>query len=230
MNDTFRKWDEVYSRTYMTNWYPNEDIIRFCSRLIQKRLTYDRYQVHRHVQDVLDLGCGNGRHALYFARQGFNASGIDISPQAIEWARDWAEREMVAVNFRVGDVTQLPYADDSFDVIVSHGVLDHMLMSDAKATAKEAARVLRPGGLFYLDLRSADDLECGMGEEVAPHTFVVPDGFEEGLAQHFFDQAELQDLIAGLFEPLYIETHDTRLAPDFKQMIARWIVALQRPL
>ena len=229
MNDTFQKWDEVYSQTYMTNWYPNEDIIRFCSRLIQKRLTYDRYHVHRQVRDVLDLGCGNGRHAIYFARQGFTASGIDISPQAIEWARDWAQREDVAAEFRVGDVTALPYADRSFDVIVSHGVLDHMLMPDAKTTAKEVARVLRPGGLFYLDLRSADDFECGVGEQVAPHTFVVADGFEAGLAQHFFDEAELHELIDGLFEPVYIETHDTRLAPDFKQMIARWIVALQRP-
>ncbi len=54
-------------------------------------------------------------------------------------------------------------------------------------------------GLFYLDLRSADDFECGVGEEVAPHTFVVPDGFEAGLAQHFFDEAELHELIDGLF-------------------------------
>jgi|SRR5438477_5299123 len=229
MNDTFRKWDEVYSQTHMTNWYPNEDIIRFCSRLIQKRLTYDRYEVHRQVGDVLDLGCGNGRHAIYFARQGFKASGIDISPQAIEWARDWAHRENVVADFRVGDVTALPYGDRSFDVIVSHGVLDHMPMADAKKTAREAARVLRPGGLCYLDLRSADDFECGVGEEVAPHTFVVGEGFEAGLVQHFFDKSEVDELIEGLFEPVYIETHDTRLAPDFRQMIARWILALRRP-
>lgn len=223
-----KNWDTVYSQNFMTMWYPNEDIIRFCARLIQKRLTHDRFEVKRKVERVLDLGCGNGRHAMYFAREGFQAAGIDISATAIEWAKDWASREGFQIDFRVGDITQLPYEDQSFDVVVSHGVLDHILMEDAKRAVSEVARIIKPGGLFYCDLKSADDAEFGVGEQAGTNTFVVSNGFEKGLVQHFFALSEVNELMNGLFRPLYIESHDYRLPPDFKRMIARWIVASER--
>ena len=221
-------WDTVYSTNFMTMWYPNEDIIRFCARLIQKRLTWDRVEVKRNIRRVLDLGCGNGRHAVYFAREGFEASGIDISVTAIDWAKDWAKREGLEIDFRVGDITELPFADETFDAVVSHGVLDHIRMADAKKTIAEVARVLTPGGLLYVDLKSADDAEFGIGDLAEKNTFVVNHGYEKGLVQHFFTLEEVHELMDDKFRPLYIETHDQRLAPDFKRMIARWVVAAER--
>src|SRR5215212_2949353 len=228
MSTTNKNWDTVYSRNFMTNWYPNENIIRFCARLIQKRLTYDKLEIKRPVKRVLDLGCGNGRHAIYFAREGMEACGIDISLTAIEWAQDWARRESLEVDFRVGNIAQLPYPDQYFDVVVSHGVLDHISMDDAKQAVAEVARVLTTGGLFYCDLKSADDSEFGVGEEAGANTFVVTDGFEKGLIQHFFTLDEIHELIGQSFRTIYIETQDHRLAPDFTRMIARWIIAAER--
>ena len=209
-------------------WYPNEDIIRFCARLIQKRLTHDRVEVKRKVERVLDLGCGNGRHAIYFAREGFTAAGIDISETAVEWARQWAQREGLEVDFRVGDISKLPYENQSFDVVVSHGVLDHITMRQAQLAMKEAERVLTPGGLFYFDLKSADDSEFGQGEQSERNTFVINDGFEKGLVQHFFTLDEVHELMGNAFKPFYIESHDYRLGPDFTRMIARWVVATEK--
>ncbi len=115
--DTAQRWDQVYSENVMTMWYPNEDVMRFCARLIKKRLTYDTYEIKRDLEHVLDLGCGNGRHVMFFARQGFQVAGIDISPQAIDWARDWCRREALAADVRVGNITQLPYADHAFEAV-----------------------------------------------------------------------------------------------------------------
>lgn len=228
MSITNKNWDTVYSRNFMTNWYPNENIIRFCARLIQKRLTYDKVEIKKKIKRVLDLGCGNGRHAIYFAREGMEACGIDISSTAIEWARDWAKREGFAIDFQVGNIAELPYPDQHFDVVVSHGVLDHIPMADARRAVAEVARVLTPKGLFYLDLKSADDADFGVGEETDKNTFVVTDGFEKGLIQHFFTLEEIHELMGQLFRTIYIETHDHRLAPDFTRMIARWIIAAER--
>ena len=228
MTATNKNWDTVYSRNFMTNWYPNENIIRFCARLIQKRLTYDQVEVKRKVKRVLDLGCGNGRHAIYFAREGMEACGIDISSTAIEWAQDWAKREGFTIDFRVGDIANLPFPDGHFDTVVSHGVLDHIPMDLAKQAAREVARVLTHNGLFYFDLKSADDSDFGLGEEASKNTFVVPDGFEKGLVQHFFTLEEVHELMGQLFRPVYMETHDHRLPPDFTRMIARWIIAAEK--
>ena len=225
--DVNKKWDKVYSQNFMTMWYPNEDIIRFCARLIRKRLTHDIYEVKREVQTVLDLGCGNGRHAIYFAREGLKASGIDVSEQAIGWAIDWARREKLDIDFRVGDIANLPYQDRSFDVVVSHGVLDHVPGDLARAAINEVHRTLRPSGLFYCDLRCADDFEYGTGTEVAPNTFVVGQGYEQGLVQHFFTLSEVKALFDGQFRIIYSEITERRLEPDYKRRYSRWILAVE---
>ena len=220
-------WDDVYSKNYMTMWYPNEDIIRFCARLIQKQLTHDRFDVKRPVERVLDLGCGNGRHAIYFARQGFKATGIGVSEQAIEWAKDWAQRESLQIDFRTGNIESLPFENATFDVVVSHGVLDHVPMQTAQKAAAEVRRVLKPQGLFYCDLRSTEDYEFGTGEPAGQNTFVVSEGYERGLVQHFFSRAETGELFDGLFRILYSEITESRLGPDFQRKFSRWVFAAE---
>ena len=148
-----------------------------------------------------------------------------MSEQAIDWANEWANRERLTVDFRVADITQLPYEDGSFDVAVSHGVLDHVPSESAAAAAAEVRRVLKRGGLFYCDLRSSDDFEYGSGKEVAPNTFVVTHGFEQGLVQHFFTLEEIHALFDGLFRIIYIEITERRLEPDFQRKFSRWITA-----
>ena len=225
--DAEKNWDKVYRERFMTMWYPNEDIIRFCSRLIRKRLTHDEYESKRNVERVLDLGCGNGRHAIYFARQGFKAAGIDVSAQAIDWASDWARCEGLEIDFRVGGMERLPFENHTFDVVVSHGVLDHVPMQTARKGAEEVRRVLKPGGLFYCDLRSTDDFEYGVGEPAGPNTFVVSAGYEQGLVQHFFSQADVEALFDGLLRILYSEITERRLGPDFQRKYSRWVFATE---
>jgi len=222
-----KKWDEVYSQNFMTMWYPNEDIIRFCARLIRKKLTHDTYEVKKNVETVLDLGCGNGRHAIYFAREGFKASGVDVSEQAIDWALDWASRENLEIDFRVGDIGKLPFVDGAFDVVVSHGVLDHVPSELAHAAVNEVHRILKTGGLFYCDLRCADDFEYGKGTQVAPNTFMVQQGYEEGLVQHFFTLEEIRGLFDGQFRIIYSEITERRLEPDYQRRYSRWILAVE---
>jgi SAM-dependent methyltransferase len=225
--ETNTQWDKVYSQNFMTMWYPNEDIIRFTARLIRKRLTYDEYQVKKAVTSVLDLGCGNGRHAIYFAREGLQAAGVDVSEQAIAWAKDWARREGLEIDFRVGDISKLPFPDDSFGAAVSHGVLDHVRTHLAAAAVQEVRRVLTKGGLFYCDLRCVDDFEFGKGKQVARNTFVVDEGYERGLVQHFFTFEEIESLFDGQFRIIYSEITERRLEPDFQRRYSRWVLATE---
>jgi SAM-dependent methyltransferase len=219
-------WDRVYAEQLNTMWEPNEDIVRFCSRLIRKRRTLSGYVIHRNVERMLDLGCGNGRHAVFFARQGISAYGVDWSAQAIEWAREWARAENLDATFEVADITRLPFPDAWFDVVVSHGVLDHMMPDAAAQAAVEVKRVLKPGGLLYVDLRSSDDGEFG-GEEVAPNTFVITCGYEAGLVQHFFSAEDIQSLIEGRFRVLYRDITTEERAEPQQWKYVRWVLALE---
>jgi SAM-dependent methyltransferase len=129
------------------------------------------------------------------------------------------------IDFRVGEIEHLPFADGTFDAVVSHGVLDHVRSETARTAAAEVHRVLKPGGLFYCDLRCADDFEYGVGDQVAPNTFIVSAGYEKGLVQHFFTPDDTEALFDGLFRILYSEITERRLAPDFQRKYSRWVFA-----
>jgi SAM-dependent methyltransferase len=96
----------------------------------------------------LDLATGTGAVALRAARVGAEVTGLDLAPELIDTAKRLAAAEALQVDFDVGDVEQLPYADASFDVVSSaHGIV---FAVDHEAVAAELARVCRPGGRLGL--------------------------------------------------------------------------------
>jgi len=100
-------------------------------------------------QDLLDIGTGTGRIVEILAPRVTHALGIDQSREMLAMARVNLERAGLANGMvRLGDMYQLPLPDASFDAVVIHQVL-HYADRPAAAIA-EAARVLRPGGVFVL--------------------------------------------------------------------------------
>ena len=99
-------------------------------------------------EDVLDVGCGTGTLAVAAARAaaGVKVTGLDADPAILARARRRASAEGLEIRFDEAMSTELPYADASFDVVLST-LFFHHLRDDAKRrTAAELVRVLRPGG------------------------------------------------------------------------------------
>ncbi len=92
---------------------------------------------------VLEYGCGPGSQSFELARRGARVTGIDISPVAIEIARNEAMREGLDIDFRVMDAEATTFPDHSFDLIVGGAILHHLDLNRAYA---ELARLLAPGG------------------------------------------------------------------------------------
>lgn len=94
---------------------------------------------------VADLGCGTGRLSCLLALRGRRVVGVDYSPGSLERARALAAKLGIdTVEFRVGDITDLDLPDGSFDVVISHGVLQNL--PDPRAGFGHVARVTAPGG------------------------------------------------------------------------------------
>ncbi len=97
---------------------------------------------------VLDAACGTGNLALLAAQRGCKASGLDIAANLIQQARERARLEGLAIEFTEGDAEAMPYADASFDAILSmYGV---MFAPRPERVVSELARVTKPGGLIAL--------------------------------------------------------------------------------
>jgi SAM-dependent methyltransferase len=94
--------------------------------------------------DVLDVACGTGNASIPAAKAGARVTGLDLSPELLEIARERSADAMVEIDFVEGDAQELPFEDASFDRVVS--TFGHMFAPDHRRTAAEMRRVLRPGG------------------------------------------------------------------------------------
>jgi len=101
---------------------------------------------------VLDVGCGEGRHAIVAAQMGFQVTAMDFEPLALARARRFARnRKARGIAFRKASVFRMPFAEASFDVVLDCGCLHHQKKSDWPAYTASLLRVLKPGGFYVLN-------------------------------------------------------------------------------
>jgi cyclopropane fatty-acyl-phospholipid synthase-like methyltransferase len=99
---------------------------------------------------VIDIGCGTGENALYFANAGLDVVGVDRSPEAIRQARDKARQRGVAIQFDIADVLDLQAYRQSFDTATDSGVF-HVFEDEDRPRYEHSVRdALRPGGHLFL--------------------------------------------------------------------------------
>lgn len=94
---------------------------------------------------LLEVGCGMGSDLLQFARGGAHCTGLDLTPRSVEITRHRFALYGERGRFVLGDGERLPFADESFDVVYSNGVLHHT--PDTIGAVREIHRVLRRGGI-----------------------------------------------------------------------------------
>jgi len=93
---------------------------------------------------VLDVGCGAGVDLARFARGGAEVTGVDVSQSAIDLARTNFEQQRLRGRFEVANGEQLPFADNTFDLVFAHGVVQYT--AQPQRLVDECRRVLKPGG------------------------------------------------------------------------------------
>jgi SAM-dependent methyltransferase len=99
---------------------------------------------------VIELGCGSGINAVWLAQQGFDVTGVDITPLAIERARQRAIAAGVTVRFEVADVLDLPADYGDFPFFFDRGCYHAVRRIDARAYVRSLLRVTTPGSLGLL--------------------------------------------------------------------------------
>lgn len=93
---------------------------------------------------LVEVGCGMGTDLLQFARGGALCTGVDLTPRSVETSKHHLEIYGMHGDFALSDAERLPFADESFDVYYSNGVLHHT--PGTEAAVREAHRILKPGG------------------------------------------------------------------------------------
>lgn len=101
------------------------------------------------TERVLDIGCGAGHTAVAFAPFTKECFGLDVTSEMVRIAAEFAEtRKLGHVHFSQGDAENLPFAEESFDVVTCRFAAHHFW--DIEKSVEEISRVLKPGGVFLL--------------------------------------------------------------------------------
>jgi SAM-dependent methyltransferase len=145
----------------------------------------------------LDLACGTGAAAELAAERGAGVTGIDIAPALIETAKERAAERGLDIDYRVGDAEQLELEDASYDVVSSTcGV---MFAPDHEATARELARVVKPGGRIGLvNWTPAEDGLAALFRIMKPFQPPAPEGV--GYPFDWGDEQHVRELLGEAFD------------------------------
>lgn len=99
---------------------------------------------------ALDLGCGTGRNAIFLARQGFVAEGVDYSDTAIEWASERVADAGVSVQLHRKSMFDLDLEPGSYDLVYDSGCFHHLAPHRRRTYVDLVTKALKPGGWFGL--------------------------------------------------------------------------------
>jgi SAM-dependent methyltransferase len=137
---------------------------------------------------VLDCGAGGSEPPLsLFYQYGYETYGIEIATHAVDSASQFCrEKEMLLRIFR-GDMRRIPFASESFSFVYSFNALFFMTKPDIARAMGEMERVLRPGGLLYVNFVSVDEPDKGPFCETAPARLLLK---SERFAQHEDNEAD----------------------------------------
>ena len=205
------EWDDIFTDKGRVFLNPHSDMERI-SKLFKKQK----------IQRILDLGCGSGRHILFFAKKGFDVYGLDGSPRGIELAREWLAEEGEEAKFECSRIEHpFPYVNKFFDAIISIQVIHHNFIDGILKTVKEIERVLKKKGIIFITIPYLNDNPTSDEwrlKKVENSTYIPQAGKEKGIPHHFFSLEEIKKIFKA-FELLeiYIDTTNHRAILGIKK-------------
>lgn len=206
-------WEREYSDRKLVSLTnePHADIVRLV-RTLKKEFSFTLFE-----KAVLDVGCGTGRNAYYFAQLGAQVTGIDISHKAIQIAISNTEKTDIHINYIVGDIsTDIP--NQSFDFIIDILASNSLHESERASYLRHIHTSLAPGGFFFVrtlakegDKNAQRLLKDHPGKET--DTYIMP-GF--GLVERVFSKNDFLALygegleLISLLKKAHYPTFDGR--------------------
>jgi SAM-dependent methyltransferase len=168
---------------------------------------------------LLELGCGAGNLSIYFTQAGYQVTGIDIAPAAIDWAIDNAANASVSVDFIQGDVLALAEIPDaSFDIAVDGRCFHCIIGNDRAQFLRTAHRILKHNGILVIKTMCN---EVSMASSLWDHFDTQSRcTLHEGLATRYIGDSNdiLQEIIQAEFRILDVEVLPPRDQEDLADL------------
>ena len=150
------------------------------------------------TKQVLDVGCGLGRHATLFAKAGHKVTALDTSIEAINYLQNECKKHHLQIETILGNYLEEQFNAQVFDVIISYNVIYHGTQQDFLRAINLCKKYLKKGGLFYFTCPTRKDGKYNAGECVAPHTFLSLNSVHPGDIHYFTSKEEMMSALADV--------------------------------
>lgn len=147
---------------------------------------------------VLDLGCGIGRHAILFTKEGFKVTALDSSEQALEELKSNIKKLNLNIEIVKGNYLKSIFQPNSFDIIISYNVIYHGFREDFKRAIELCKTYLKEEGVLFFTCPTREDDKYGSGKKVAPYTYESLNSVHPGDIHYFADGDDIKELVEGL--------------------------------
>lgn len=221
-------WSQAYSAMFQEGGapvVPSETVVRLMSGAY---LTEDRPVLEG--KSVVEVGFGSGNNLGFFCSRGMTVAGAEVHQDICDSVTRVLSSAGYSADLKVGTNDELPFDDDSFDYLVSWNVLHYSGSEEAvERGIAEYARVLKPGGRFFLSTTAPENSVLVGSTLVGPHRYRIGSGggFRKGQVHFFFDTpAYIEHYFGRAFENLRIG----RLRDDmFNKTNDFWLVSGTKP-
>jgi len=143
---TKEKWENFYQDFFKN--FNEEKVNKEIDDINKTILQIEKYYKPKKNESFLELGCGPAFCCYQMAKKEMKVSGMEISLNALKWAKKFFKKKGVKnYNFVFGDIQKMPFKDNTFDLIYGGGVIEHL--ENPRDVIKEIYRVLKPGGFVF---------------------------------------------------------------------------------
>lgn len=181
--------------------------------------------------NILDIGSGEGRQLMPLTNAGYNVTGFDYSKEGLEKTKKKQAKEKTDANLVRGNFHDLPFKDNVYDTVISIQAMQHNNWQGAEAAFSEAARVLKPGGLFFLRVNSEKNARQG-NETIIKDKGVTWSRDEDGSPgiHHSFSFKELKELADKYNLDIEPGAIDEKRAGDNFIILGQWNIVFRKKL
>lgn len=218
--------DKTSSRSHWeTFWQEKSDVAEVYSnadRIVRNLSAVTELKAKR----VLEIGAGTGRDSFPLVEEGAKVVQLDYAEHSLRILKSIADEHYIPVGIIGGDAFQLPFRDDTFDIVFHQGLLEHFRAAQAEAMLRENIRVLKPGGLLLVDVPQRYHIYT-----LAKHLLMAVNKWFAGW-ERSFSVGELRGVLGGLgLHP--VNAYGEWMYPSFFYRVTREVmkkIGVQLPL
>lgn len=205
-------WDTFYSdRNKSIPFFkdiPDEELIEYCRTRVFP------------VGKSLDIGCGNGRNSRYLAAQGFKATGIDISEESIQWAKELSIKSENPPDFECVSLFEYTADFKSFDLVLDSGCFHHIKPHRREQYLSRVLDYLKDDGYFLMTCFNLDG-----GANVSDYDVYRDYSMHGGLG---FSEYKIKEILTNYFRIIEFRRMKESTDPDVFGKDFMWVILMKK--